>query len=47
MVDWFAIISIKNILLVGIGFIVGRFWRLGKKVYKQLLDEKQNEQNKV
>jgi hypothetical protein len=32
MTDWFAIISIKNILLLLIGFLIGRFYKKIKKV---------------
>lgn len=41
MVDWFNIISFKTIVTFLLGFIIGRFWRLGKKIIKQI-----NEQGK-
>ena len=36
MVNWFNIISFKNILILFIGFLIGRFWRLGKRIIKQV-----------
>ena len=39
MANWFEIISIHHIVLVLVGFIVGRFWRLGKKIMQKISDE--------
>lgn len=40
MTNWFEIISIKNILLLFIGWVIGRFWNLGKKIIKNIKNEK-------
>ena len=45
MVNWFNIINIQNILLLAVGFFVGRFWRLGKKIIKQIGNENGQQQN--
>lgn len=39
MANWFSILSISNILIFFLGFIVGRFWRLGKKMIKKIQEE--------
>ncbi len=39
MTNWFKIISISNILIFVIGFLIGRFWRLGKKIIKNISKE--------
>lgn len=44
MVDWFNIISFKTIVTFFIGFLIGRFWRLGKRIIKQI-KEGDNETN--
>lgn len=44
MSNWFEIISIKNILLLLIGFVIGRFWRLGKNIIKNIKKQCQTQQ---
>lgn len=43
MANWFNIISFKNIVIFFLGFLIGRFWRLGKRIIKQI--KNQNEKN--
>lgn len=39
MTDWFAIINIKNILLLTIGFVVGYYYRMAKIIIKKLKEQ--------
>lgn len=43
--NWFAIISLKNILLLLIGFLIGRFWKLGKKILGIIKNETETKHN--
>ena len=36
---WFDILSIKNIALVLIGWVIGRYWNFGKKVIKMFKED--------
>ena len=42
MANWFNIINIQNITIFMLGFIIGRFWRVGKKIIKQINSEDNN-----
>ena len=44
MVNWFNIINIQSILIFLAGFIIGRFWRLGKKIVKQINNENRKDE---
>jgi hypothetical protein len=43
MVDWFGVINIWNIFLLLLGFLIGRFWRLGKRFIEFISQEKNGE----
>ncbi len=43
MVDWFNVLSIQNILLFTVGFLIGRFWKLIKKTIRFMSGEIENE----
>ena len=45
MNNWFEIIAIKNIILILIGWFIGRYWGIGKKIIK--LINKENEEKQV
>ncbi len=45
MSNWFSIINIENILILLAGFIVGRFWRLGKKLIAQINNQDKEQNN--
>ena len=44
MVNWFSIINIQSILIFIVGFTIGRFWRLGKKIIKQINNENRKDE---
>jgi len=44
MANWFSILSFQNIVIFMLGFVIGRFWRVGKKIIQQMKQEDKNKQ---